>query len=124
LNFIHAITWRKPPTFNPHSFDLKFLGIPKYNTVIRKLMAECEICGTYIFSSSIGCLNCENLNLGLEKRYQILDNYLNLDCSKCDDKCAKKVKDKCCEKYLKKGKHCKKCPICITNVEYGDDLFV
>ncbi len=87
-------------------------------------MAECEICGTYIFSSSIGCLNCENLNLGLEKRYQILDNYLNLDCSKCDDKCAKKVKDKCCEKYLKKGKHCKKCPICITNVEYGDDLFV
>ena len=23
---------------------------------------------------------------------------------------CKKVKDKCCKKYKKKGKHCKKCP--------------
>ena len=23
----------------------------------------------------------------------------------------KKVKKKCCEKYLKSGKHCKKCPV-------------
>jgi len=23
----------------------------------------------------------------------------------------KKVKKKCCEKYLKSGKHCKKCPM-------------
>ena len=53
-----------------------------------------------------------------------LDKLLYSDCSKCDNKCSKKVKDKCCEKYLKKGKHCKKCPICITNIEYGDDLFV
>ncbi len=87
-------------------------------------MAECKVCGNYIFSSSIGCLNCNNLNLGLEHRYQILENYLKSDCSNCDDKCSKKVKDECCKKYLKKGKCCKNCPICITNVDYGDDLFV
>ena len=87
-------------------------------------MAECKICGSYIFSLSIGCLNCDNPNLGLENRYQKLDEMLNSDCSKCEDKCSKKVKDKCCEKYLKKGKHCTKCPICITNIDFGDDLFV
>lgn len=87
-------------------------------------MAECEICGGYIFSSSIGCINCNELNLDLENRFMKLDKLLYSDCSKCDNECSKKVKDKCCEKYLKKGKHCKKCPICITNIEYGDDLFV
>jgi len=25
----------------------------------------------------------------------------------------KKVKKKCCEKYLKSGKHCKKCPVFV-----------
>jgi hypothetical protein len=25
----------------------------------------------------------------------------------------KKVKDKCCEKYLKSGKHCKNCPLML-----------
>ena len=27
---------------------------------------------------------------------------------------SKKIKDKCCEKYVKKGKNCKKCP--LTNI--------
>ncbi len=27
-----------------------------------------------------------------------------------EPRACKKVKDKCCKKYKKKGKHCKKCP--------------
>ena len=87
-------------------------------------MAECVLCGGHILSSSIGCLNCSNLNLSINDRFEEFEEMLQSDCSKCDKKCSKKVKNKCCKKYLKKGKHCSKCPICITNVEHGDDFFV
>tara|TARA_B100000768_G_scaffold57044_1_gene55423 strand:+ start:381 stop:644 length:264 start_codon:yes stop_codon:yes gene_type:complete len=87
-------------------------------------MADCEVCGSYIFSSKIGCLNC-NYNLSnTELASDYLEGFINSNCSDCKNKCSKDLKKKCCEKYLKKGKHCSKCPICITNIEFGDDLFV
>ncbi|MBU0675066.1 MAG: hypothetical protein KJ950_10520 [Proteobacteria bacterium] len=29
------------------------------------------------------------------------------------DEKGKKLKDKCCEKYIRKGKHCKDCPLAV-----------
>ena len=56
-------------------------------------MAECVLCGGHILSSSIGCLNCSNLNLSINDRFEELEEMLQSDCSKCDKKCSKKVKN-------------------------------
>lgn len=56
----------------------------------------------------------ENIELA-EEFFLHQKNYLELKNNKKVEKFrkikSKKIKDKCCEKYLKKGKNCKKCPL-------------
>ena len=96
----------------------KYLGVPK-SPCDEWIMPNCFDCqensksGFNIFSDNLQ----ENIEL-VEEIFLQQKNYLAIKHDEKKNGCrkikSKKIKDKCCEKYVKKGKNCKKCP--LTNI--------
>ena len=104
---------------------LKYLGRPKYLLSLDYDMPACINCGSTLSSWIDACPNCQTSLSSAFDNILLNGNIKALNCSNCKQKCSKKVKDACCEKYKRKNKHCSNCPICITNIGIiGSDNFV
>jgi len=83
-------------------------------------MEDCDVCGSLIEIGWVACPFCGNYLSGLmNPNISILEYVENSDCNTCQTKCntkeKKPYKSKCCKKYEKKKKHCKRCPELAPN---------
>ena len=79
-------------------------------------MPACLNCGDTMDGWFGVCETCRTSFDAVLKPTYLPQAFNAANCINCNQKCAKKVNDVCCEKYKRKGKHCKKCPECITNI--------
>ena len=76
------------------------------------LLNPCEECDNMLQSGWVACPYCgaKKSNF-MESSISLVDLVKQIEYSNNSNSCAsKKYKSKCCNKYKKKNKHCKKCP--------------
>jgi len=76
-------------------------------------LEDCVGCGNLLQDAWVVCPYCgiEKSNI-LAASISITELARRAACSDCSGGCSrKKVKEKCCGKFKRKSKHCKKCPI-------------
>jgi len=93
-----------------------FLGCPKFDGVMHAL-DDCVECGNLLQDTWIVCpyCGCEKSNI-IASSVSITELARRASCTGCNKQCSsKKLKEKCCGKFKRKNKHCKKCPISPSN---------
>jgi len=80
---------------------------------------DCVECGNLLQPTWIVCPYCGvNKSNIIASSISITELARRSACSGCDTPCSsKKVKAKCCGKFKKKNKYCKKCPISAAREE-------